>query len=189
MNALSFVTGRMCRVQKSGPSLTGNLLFLPLAPAALYVIQPSNLLNLSWFRVLTELVNKMRDMQMDKTELGCLRAIVLFNPGARARPILGPLLPASQPEPEANGHKLFCRCKRTFQIQRGGAAQREGLRVTGGLLQTEIPRTAGKVTAPHSSCSDRHRPELIPPLSSLLSPPLPGSPSSSCGCRRCGPSA
>lgn len=32
-------------------------------------------------RVLTELVNKMRDMQMDKTELGCLRAIVLFNPG------------------------------------------------------------------------------------------------------------
>ncbi|KAG7280606.1 hypothetical protein CRUP_002068 [Coryphaenoides rupestris] len=31
--------------------------------------------------VLTELVSKMRDMQMDKTELGCLRAIVLFNPG------------------------------------------------------------------------------------------------------------
>ncbi|XP_072316673.1 retinoic acid receptor RXR-beta-B [Eucyclogobius newberryi] len=34
-------------------------------------------------RVLTELVNKMRDMQMDKTELGCLRAIVLFNPDAK----------------------------------------------------------------------------------------------------------
>lgn len=32
-------------------------------------------------RVLTELVSKMRDMQMDKSELGCLRAIVLFNPG------------------------------------------------------------------------------------------------------------
>lgn len=32
-------------------------------------------------RVLTELVSKMRDMHMDKTELGCLRAIVLFNPG------------------------------------------------------------------------------------------------------------
>lgn len=32
-------------------------------------------------RVLTELVSKMRDMQMDKTELGCLRAIILFNPG------------------------------------------------------------------------------------------------------------
>ncbi|XP_039723543.1 retinoic acid receptor RXR-alpha [Pteropus medius] len=31
-------------------------------------------------RVLTELVSKMRDMHMDKTELGCLRAIVLFNP-------------------------------------------------------------------------------------------------------------
>ncbi|XP_047697487.1 retinoic acid receptor RXR-gamma isoform X2 [Prionailurus viverrinus] len=31
-------------------------------------------------RVLTELVSKMKDMQMDKAELGCLRAIVLFNP-------------------------------------------------------------------------------------------------------------
>uniref|UniRef100_A0A6D2WZC2 Retinoic acid receptor RXR n=1 Tax=Takifugu rubripes TaxID=31033 RepID=A0A6D2WZC2_TAKRU len=34
-------------------------------------------------RVLTELVSKMRDMQMDKTELGCLRAIILFNPDAK----------------------------------------------------------------------------------------------------------
>ncbi|XP_034152104.1 retinoic acid receptor RXR-alpha-B isoform X2 [Esox lucius] len=32
-------------------------------------------------RVLSELVCKMRDMQMDRSELGCLRAIVLFNPG------------------------------------------------------------------------------------------------------------
>lgn len=32
-------------------------------------------------RVLTELVSKMREMQMDRTELGCLRAVVLFNPG------------------------------------------------------------------------------------------------------------
>ncbi|KAK2495732.1 hypothetical protein MC885_003326, partial [Smutsia gigantea] len=32
-------------------------------------------------QVLTELVSKMKDMQMDKSELGCLRAIVLFNPG------------------------------------------------------------------------------------------------------------
>jgi retinoid X receptor alpha len=32
-------------------------------------------------RVLTELVAKMRDMTMDKTELGCLRAIILYNPG------------------------------------------------------------------------------------------------------------
>lgn len=37
-------------------------------------------------RVLTELVSKMRDMQMDKTELGCLRAIVLFNPGTALLP-------------------------------------------------------------------------------------------------------
>lgn len=28
----------------------------------------------------------MRDMQMDKTELGCLRAIVLFNPGMALLP-------------------------------------------------------------------------------------------------------
>ena len=39
-------------------------------------------------RVLTELVSKMRDMQMDKTELGCLRAIVLFNPGTAFPPLL-----------------------------------------------------------------------------------------------------
>lgn len=31
-------------------------------------------------RVLTELVAKMREMNMDKTELGCLRSIILFNP-------------------------------------------------------------------------------------------------------------
>lgn len=35
-------------------------------------------------RVLTELVAKMREMKMDKTELGCLRAIVLFNPDAKS---------------------------------------------------------------------------------------------------------
>lgn len=34
-------------------------------------------------RVLAELVAKMRDMKMDKTELGCLRAVVLFNPDAK----------------------------------------------------------------------------------------------------------
>lgn len=32
-------------------------------------------------RVLTELVAKMRDMRMDKVELGCLRSVVLYNPG------------------------------------------------------------------------------------------------------------
>lgn len=32
-------------------------------------------------RVLTELVAKMREMKMDKTELAALKAIVLFNPG------------------------------------------------------------------------------------------------------------
>ncbi|XP_025415740.1 retinoic acid receptor RXR-alpha-B-like isoform X2 [Sipha flava] len=34
-------------------------------------------------RVLTELVAKMKDMNMDRTELGCLRTIILFNPGSK----------------------------------------------------------------------------------------------------------
>lgn len=34
-------------------------------------------------RVLSELVAKMKEMKMDKTELGCLRSIVLFNPDAK----------------------------------------------------------------------------------------------------------
>jgi len=34
-------------------------------------------------RVLIELVGKMKEMRMDKAELGCLRAIVLFNPDAK----------------------------------------------------------------------------------------------------------
>ncbi|RXG71898.1 Retinoic acid receptor RXR [Armadillidium vulgare] len=34
-------------------------------------------------RVLSELVAKMREMKMDRTEIGCLRAIVLFNPDAK----------------------------------------------------------------------------------------------------------
>ena len=36
-------------------------------------------------RVLIELVSKMTEMCMDKTELGCLRAIVLFNPDVKVR--------------------------------------------------------------------------------------------------------
>lgn len=34
-------------------------------------------------RVLTELISKMREMKMDKTELGCLRSVILFNPDVR----------------------------------------------------------------------------------------------------------
>lgn len=34
-------------------------------------------------RILVELVAKMKEMNMDKAELGCLRAIVLFNPDAK----------------------------------------------------------------------------------------------------------
>jgi hypothetical protein len=32
-------------------------------------------------RILTDLVSKMRAMFVDRVELGCLRVIVLFNPG------------------------------------------------------------------------------------------------------------
>ena len=32
-------------------------------------------------RILTDLVSKMRAMCVDRVELGCLRVIVLFNPG------------------------------------------------------------------------------------------------------------
>lgn len=39
-------------------------------------------------RVITELVAKMREMKMDTTELGCLRAIVLYNPGEEFRQTL-----------------------------------------------------------------------------------------------------
>ena len=31
-------------------------------------------------RILVDLVFKMQEMTMDQTELGCLRAIILFNP-------------------------------------------------------------------------------------------------------------
>lgn len=34
-------------------------------------------------RVLVELVGKMKELKMDKSELGCLRAIILFNPDAK----------------------------------------------------------------------------------------------------------
>lgn len=54
----------------SAPSLAVQTLSLMICPP----VSPK-------CRVLTELVSKMKDMQMDKSELGCLRAIVLFNPG------------------------------------------------------------------------------------------------------------
>ncbi|KAF2899608.1 hypothetical protein ILUMI_06567, partial [Ignelater luminosus] len=34
-------------------------------------------------RVLTELVTKMKEMKMDRAELGCLRCIILYNPDVR----------------------------------------------------------------------------------------------------------
>ncbi|KTG32452.1 hypothetical protein cypCar_00009518 [Cyprinus carpio] len=62
----SMSTGAVLTVQVSAPSLTVKALCVCLCG-----------------RVLTELVSKMKDMQMDKTELGCLRAIVLFNPDSK----------------------------------------------------------------------------------------------------------
>jgi len=37
-------------------------------------------------RVLSEIVEKMREMKVDRAELGCLKAIILFNPDARSLP-------------------------------------------------------------------------------------------------------
>uniref|UniRef100_A0A671R474 Retinoic acid receptor RXR n=2 Tax=Sinocyclocheilus anshuiensis TaxID=1608454 RepID=A0A671R474_9TELE len=66
-------------------------------------------------RVLTELVCKMRDMQMDKTELGCLRAIVLFNPDAKGL--------TSSSEVELLREKVYASleayCKQKYPDQQG----------------------------------------------------------------------
>uniref|UniRef100_A0A8C4NHM0 Retinoic acid receptor RXR n=1 Tax=Eptatretus burgeri TaxID=7764 RepID=A0A8C4NHM0_EPTBU len=70
-------------------------------------------------RVLTELVSKMRDMQMDKTELGCLRAIVLFNPDAKGLSNSG--------EVEALREKVYASleayCKQKYPEQPGRFAK------------------------------------------------------------------
>ncbi|XP_018084983.1 retinoic acid receptor RXR-alpha isoform X3 [Xenopus laevis] len=70
-------------------------------------------------RVLTELVSKMRDMQMDKTELGCLRAIVLFNPDSKG--LSNPL------EVEALREKVYASleayCKQKYPEQPGRFAK------------------------------------------------------------------
>nr|XP_057939345.1 retinoic acid receptor RXR-beta-B isoform X1 [Doryrhamphus excisus] len=70
-------------------------------------------------RVLTELVNKMRDMQMDKTELGCLRAIVLFNPDAKGLSNMG--------EVELLREKVYASleayCKQKYPEQQGRFAK------------------------------------------------------------------
>ncbi|KAM6967943.1 retinoic acid receptor RXR-beta-A-like isoform 1-T2 [Aplochiton taeniatus] len=70
-------------------------------------------------RVLTELVSKMRDMQMDKTELGCLRAIVLFNPDAKGLSNTG--------EVEVLREKVYASlesyCKQKYPEQQGRFAK------------------------------------------------------------------
>nr|AGF50212.1 ultraspiracle protein [Polyrhachis vicina] len=45
--------------------------------------QQAGLITIFDDRVLSELVSKMREMKMDRTELGCLRSIILFNPDVR----------------------------------------------------------------------------------------------------------
>ncbi|KAJ8377881.1 hypothetical protein AAFF_G00250320 [Aldrovandia affinis] len=70
-------------------------------------------------RVLTELVSKMRDMQMDKTELGCLRAIILFNPDAKGL--------SSPGEVELLREKVYASleayCKQRYPDQQGRFAK------------------------------------------------------------------
>ncbi|XP_076360181.1 retinoic acid receptor RXR-alpha-B-like isoform X1 [Tachypleus tridentatus] len=70
-------------------------------------------------RVLTELVAKMREMKMDKTELGCLRAIVLFNPEAKKL--------KSVQQVESLREKVYAAleeyCKQTYPDQQGRFAK------------------------------------------------------------------
>jgi len=70
-------------------------------------------------RVLTELVAKMREMRMDKTELGCLRAIVLYNPEAKGL--------KSTAQVEALRDKVYAvleeYCKQTYPDQPGRFAK------------------------------------------------------------------
>ncbi|KAI1886081.1 hypothetical protein AGOR_G00210350 [Albula goreensis] len=70
-------------------------------------------------RVLTELVSKMRDMQMDKTELGCLRAIILFNPDAKGL--------SNSSEVEVLREKVYASletyCKQRYPEQQGRFAK------------------------------------------------------------------
>uniref|UniRef100_A0A671L4U2 Retinoic acid receptor RXR n=1 Tax=Sinocyclocheilus anshuiensis TaxID=1608454 RepID=A0A671L4U2_9TELE len=70
-------------------------------------------------RVLTELVSKMRDMQMDKSELGCLRAIILFNPDAKGL--------SSPSEVELLREKVYASleayCKQRYPDQQGRFAK------------------------------------------------------------------
>jgi len=52
-------------------------------------------------RVLSEVVVKMRDMKVDKAELGCLKSIILFNPDARG------LVQPSMPMVESLRDKVY----------------------------------------------------------------------------------
>ncbi|XP_068844222.1 retinoic acid receptor RXR-alpha isoform X3 [Capricornis sumatraensis] len=87
-------------------------------------------------RVLTELVSKMRDMQMDKTELGCLRAIVLFNPDSKGL--------SNPAEVEALREKVYASleayCKHKYPEQPGRSPEPGAQWVSGRrCLQTGCP--------------------------------------------------
>lgn len=92
----------------------------------------------------------MKDMQMDKTELGCLRAIVLFNPGQ-----LSLLLFSQYCDLRTYFHvisaihgmtlSLRFRRKRSFQPIGGRGAEGKSLRLFGVVHQAEIPRPARQV--------------------------------------------
>lgn len=101
-------------------------------------------------RVLTELVSKMKDMQMDKTELGCLRAIVLFNPGQFSLLLFSrycDLWTYFHVIIAIHGMTLsLCfRRKRSFQPIGGRGAEGKSLRLFGVVHQAEIPRPARQV--------------------------------------------
>lgn len=69
-------------------------------------------------RVITEIVAKMYDMRLDKTELACLRAIILFNPETQG-------LKSSQPIEDLRGNVFtalenYCRNNHENQPNRFG---------------------------------------------------------------------
>ncbi|XP_010726271.1 retinoic acid receptor RXR-beta-like [Meleagris gallopavo] len=82
-------------------------------------------------RVLTELVSKMRDMRMDKTELGCLRAIILFNPDAKGL--------SNPAEVEVLREKVYAAlesyCKQKYPEQQGRWGSPKMTQIRGFLTQ------------------------------------------------------
>lgn len=90
----------------------------------------------------------MRDMQMDKTELGCLRAIVLFNPGTAFLPLHLLSRPGCQPAwgTRVPGLSSQPHCSRALQRQRPAPSPSLGVSLTRGAHPCRLlPKALAKV--------------------------------------------